>query len=50
MTVATADELISDRLFDVAKRDPARELICDPIHGASLTRGPPSRSNGSPMD
>lgn len=33
MTIAAADELVSDRLFDVAKRDPARELICDPVHG-----------------
>ena len=33
MTVSAADELISDRLFDIAERDPARELVCDQIHG-----------------
>ncbi len=33
MTLAAADELISERLFAVAERDPARELICDPIYG-----------------
>lgn len=33
MNLAAADELISDRLFAIAERDPGRELIYDPIYG-----------------
>lgn len=33
MNIASADELISDRLFAIAKKDPGRELIYDPVHG-----------------
>ena len=33
MSVATADELISERLFGIAESDPVRELIYDPVYG-----------------
>ena len=33
MSVATADELISERLFGIAESDPGRELIYDPVYG-----------------
>tara|TARA_A100001037_G_scaffold305826_1_gene347601 strand:+ start:3428 stop:5059 length:1632 start_codon:yes stop_codon:yes gene_type:complete len=33
MSIASADELISDRLFGIAKSDPGRELIFDPVYG-----------------
>ena len=33
MSIASADELISDRLFGIANSDPGRELIFDPVYG-----------------
>ncbi len=33
MSIASADELISDRLFSIAESDPGRELIYDPAYG-----------------
>ena len=33
MSVATADELISERLFGIAESEPGRELIYDPVYG-----------------
>ena len=33
MSIASAEELISDRLFSIAENDPGRELIYDPSYG-----------------